>query len=54
MVLVNKLGLTEPNTQVNGVKTELMVKESSFMLMGMYMMAFGQMIRQMAQEFTSM
>jgi hypothetical protein len=54
MVLVNKLGLMEPNTQGNGVKTELTVKESSFMLMAMYMMAFGQMIRQMAQEFTSM
>ena len=54
MVLVSRLGLTEPNTQANGVKTELMVKESSSTLTAMSMMVFGLTIKLMVQEFTSM
>jgi hypothetical protein len=53
MALVSKLGPTEPNTQANGVKTELMAKESSSTLTVMCMMDFGQTIRQMVQVFTS-
>lgn len=50
----SKPGLTEPSTSVSGVRTELTARVNSCTSMEMFMMATGLMIKQMAQEFTSM
>lgn len=52
--LVNKLGQMALYTLVNGVRTELMVKENSSMLTEMSMMATGQTIKPTEPAFTNM
>lgn len=47
-------GLMGQYTLENGARTELMAKASSFMLMATSMMDFGQMIKRMVMECTSM
>lgn len=47
MVMVFKPGQMVLNTKVNGVRTELMAKESSSMLMEIFTKVTGQMIRRM-------
>jgi hypothetical protein len=54
MVLVNKCGLTGQSTSASGETTELMEKESSFMLMEIFMKDSGLTIRLMVQELISM
>ena len=54
MDLVNKSGLTRLNTQENGERTEPMAKEDSSMWMEIFMMATGQMTKQMEWEPISM
>ena len=54
MVLESRLGLMVPNILESGERTELMEKEDSFMLMVIFMMDFGQMIKRMVSEFISM
>lgn len=54
MGMENRNGLMELLILVNGVKTELMERVDSFMLMEISMMDCGLMIKQMALVFTSM
>ena len=54
MDLENKSGLTPLNTQENGERIEPMVKEDSSMLMEIFMMVTGLMIKQMEWEHISM
>ena len=51
MALEIKHGPMEQSILENGEKTEHTGKDNSFMLMGIFMMASGQMTRQMASEF---
>ena len=50
----NRHGQMELSTLGSGEITELMVKESLFMLMEMFMKVSGQMIRQMAMVYIDM
>jgi hypothetical protein len=50
----NKDGQMELYMLENGEKIEHMAEVNLFMLMGIFMMVFGQMIKQMAMEFISM
>ena len=50
----NKNGLMALNMQANGEKIELMGREDLFMLMEMFMMAFGLMTKLMAMEYINM
>ena len=54
MVMVCKYGQMERVMKVNGKTTELMVMESSFMLMVMFMKEIGSMIKLMDSVFISM
>jgi len=54
MAMVNKPGLMELNTLVNGEKTEHMVKADLFMLMEIFTTASGLMIKLMVSEHTNM
>ena len=54
MDMENKHGLTVQSTLVNGVKIVLMGRVDSFMLMEMFMMVNGQMIRRMDTGFIDM
>lgn len=54
MAKENKHGLMVPDILVSGEKIEPMERVDLFTLMVTSMMDFGQMIRQMAMEFTSM
>jgi hypothetical protein len=53
MVWVSKCGLMELDTKENGVKTELTARANLLMLMAMYMMATGLMIRRTELAFTN-
>jgi hypothetical protein len=49
-----KYGQMEPDTRENGRRIKLMVKENSGMLMEMYLMENGWMIKLMAMAFIHM